>query len=60
MTLSSLTHYDVIVIGGGAAGLFCASQAAARGRQVALLEHNKEVGKKIEISRAADSGESDP
>ena len=50
MTLSSLNHYDVIVIGGGAAGLFCAFQAAARGRQVALIEHNKEVGKKIEIS----------
>ena len=24
----SVSHYDVIVIGGGAAGLFCASQAA--------------------------------
>ena len=43
-------NYDVIIIGAGAAGLFCAFQAAARGRRVALLEHNDRVGKKIEIS----------
>lgn len=42
--------YDVIVIGGGAAGLFCSFQAALRGSSVALLEHNDRVGKKIEIS----------
>ena len=43
-------EYDVIIIGAGAAGLFCAFQAASRGRRVALLEHNERVGKKIEIS----------
>ena len=43
-------YYDVIVIGGGAAGLFCAFHAALRGRRVALLEHNESVGKKIGIS----------
>ena len=43
-------HYDVIVIGAGAAGLFCAFQAAQRGRRVVLLEHNDRVGKKIGIS----------
>lgn len=43
-------HYDVIVIGGGAAGLMCAFTAGRRGRRVALLEHNEKVGKKIAIS----------
>ncbi len=41
---------DVVVIGGGAAGLFCASVAAQRGRRVIVLEHNERVGKKIRIS----------
>ena len=45
-----MTKYDVIIIGGGAAGLFCAFNAAQRGRRVALLEHNETVGKKIGIS----------
>ena len=43
-------HHDVIVIGGGGAGLFCAFTAANRGRKVLLLEHNERIGKKIEIS----------
>jgi predicted Rossmann fold flavoprotein len=41
---------DVIVIGGGAAGLFCARGAAGRGRKVLVLEHAERVGKKIAIS----------
>ncbi|MEA3213701.1 MAG: hypothetical protein QOE70_6758 [Chthoniobacter sp.] len=41
---------DVIVIGGGAAGLMCAIEAGKRGRRVLLLEHNDRVGKKIAIS----------
>ena len=41
---------DVIVIGGGAAGLMCAAVAGARGRRVVLLEHNETVGRKIAIS----------
>src|SRR5215203_2987575 len=41
---------DVIVIGGGAAGLLCAFVAGGRGRRVVLLEHNERVGRKIEIS----------
>ncbi len=43
-------HFDVIVIGGGAAGLMCAAEAGKRGRRVLLLERNQEVGRKILIS----------
>ena len=45
-----MTQYDVIVLGGGAAGLFCAATAGGRGRRVLVLEHNNRVGKKITIS----------
>jgi predicted Rossmann fold flavoprotein len=41
---------DVVVIGGGAAGLFAAIHAARRGRSVVLIEHAPEVGRKIRIS----------
>jgi predicted Rossmann fold flavoprotein len=43
-------HQDVIVIGGGGAGMFCAFTAANRCKRVLLLEHNDRVGRKIEIS----------
>jgi hypothetical protein len=43
-------NHDVIVIGGGAAGLMCAIAAGRRGRSVLLLEHNERLGKKILIS----------
>src|SRR5919206_1680089 len=42
--------WDVIVIGGGAAGLMCAFVAGGRGGRVVVLEHNERVGRKIEIS----------
>lgn len=42
--------YDAIIIGGGAAGLFCAITAGRRGRRVVVIEHNAEVGRKIIIS----------
>jgi len=45
-----LQRYDVIVIGGGGAGLMCAITAGRRARRVALLEHNERVGLKIAIS----------
>jgi hypothetical protein len=41
---------DVVVIGGGAAGLFCAIEAGKRGRKVIVLEHAERIGKKIAIS----------
>jgi predicted Rossmann fold flavoprotein len=43
-------HFDVIVIGAGAAGLMCAAQAGQRGRRVLLIEHYHIVGEKIRIS----------
>lgn len=45
-----MNKVDVIVIGGGAAGLFCAIEAGKRGRKVIVLEHNETVGRKIAIS----------
>ena len=41
---------DVVIIGGGAAGLFCAIEAGKRGRSVVVLEHAQQIGKKIAIS----------
>jgi predicted Rossmann fold flavoprotein len=41
---------DVIVIGGGAAGLFCALTAGQRRRSVLVIEHAEKIGKKILIS----------
>jgi predicted Rossmann fold flavoprotein len=46
----SAGRYDVIVAGGGAAGLMCALRAGQRGRRVLVLEHADKVGKKILIS----------
>ena len=42
--------FDVIILGGGAAGLMCAMRAGQRGRKVLLLDHAEKVGKKILIS----------
>ncbi|MBI2793019.1 MAG: NAD(P)/FAD-dependent oxidoreductase [Ignavibacteria bacterium] len=41
---------DVVVLGAGAAGLFCAAVAAAKGKTVTVLEHNLVPGRKIRIS----------
>ena len=43
-------HYDAIVLGAGAAGLFCAALAGQRDKRVLLLDHADEPGKKILIS----------
>jgi len=42
--------FVVIIIGAGAAGLFCAIEAGKRRRKVLVLEHNAQVGRKILIS----------
>ena len=43
-------RFDVVVLGAGAAGLFCAAEAGKRGRRVAVLERAERAGKKILIS----------
>ncbi len=44
------TIWDLIVLGGGGAGLFCASTAARRGKSTLVLDHADKLGKKILIS----------
>lgn len=43
-------HYDVIIIGAGAAGLMAAYQAGKRGKKTLLIEHTNKIGEKIRIS----------
>jgi predicted Rossmann fold flavoprotein len=45
-----MQDFDVIILGGGAAGLMCAMEAGKRGRRVAVLERAERIGKKILIS----------
>ena len=45
-----MQNFDIIIIGGGAAGLMCAGIAKQRGRKVLVLEHAAKVGQKIRIS----------
>ncbi|GAB3414971.1 NAD(P)/FAD-dependent oxidoreductase [Erwinia aphidicola] len=47
---SVVEKFDVIVIGAGAAGLFCAAQAGAIGRRVLLIDNGKKAGRKILMS----------
>lgn len=48
--MSSPRKFDAIILGAGAAGLFCAIEAGKRGRRVAVLERAERLGKKILIS----------
>lgn len=41
---------DLVIVGGGAAGMFAAAQAAGRGLRVLLLEKNDRLGKKLSIT----------
>ena len=45
-----MERYDVIILGAGAAGMFCAIEAARRGRRVVVLDHAAAPGEKIRIS----------
>ena len=47
---SNTQSYDVIILGGGAGGLFCAITAAKRGKSVLVLEKSNKLGKKILMS----------
>ncbi len=45
-----MKHYDVVIIGAGAAGMMCAIEAGKRGRSVLVIDHAKKAGDKIRIS----------
>ena len=45
-----MAHYDVIIVGAGAAGMMAAIEAGKRGRTVLLVDHLKFAGEKIRIS----------
>ena len=42
--------FDAIIIGAGAAGMFCAALGGQRGRRILLIDHSSEPGRKILIS----------
>jgi len=42
--------FDAIIIGAGAAGMYCAAMAGQRGRRILLVDHSPEPGRKILIS----------
>ncbi|MBD1394790.1 BaiN/RdsA family NAD(P)/FAD-dependent oxidoreductase [Mucilaginibacter glaciei] len=48
--LTKQSHFDAIIIGGGACGLMCAVQAGFLGKRTLILEKNDKVGAKILIS----------
>ncbi|MFT6029224.1 MAG: putative Rossmann fold flavoprotein [Oleiphilaceae bacterium] len=50
MSSAKITHYDAIIIGGGASGLMCAQVAGHRGLKVLVLDSSNKVGKKILMS----------
>ena len=45
-----MKNFDVVVVGAGAAGLFCAGVAAQQGLHVLVLDHSDKVAEKIRIS----------
>lgn len=50
MSAKTPAHFDVVIIGGGAAGLMCALEAGRRGRRVLVIERAERCGKKILMS----------
>ncbi|MHB8787890.1 MAG: BaiN/RdsA family NAD(P)/FAD-dependent oxidoreductase [Thauera sp.] len=49
-TSSNGRHFDVVIIGAGAAGMMCAATAGQRGRSVLLIDHATRLAEKIRIS----------
>jgi predicted Rossmann fold flavoprotein len=50
MDMVAPRSFDAIIIGAGAAGMFCAALAGQRGRRILLIDHSLEPGRKIVIS----------
>ena len=45
-----MNTWDVVIVGAGAAGLFCAGVAGQRGRKVLVIDHSDKIAEKIRIS----------
>ena len=50
MNTEQRLHFDAVIIGAGAAGLFCAAIAGQRGLKVLVIDHSDKVAEKIRIS----------
>ncbi|MGL1863074.1 MAG: NAD(P)/FAD-dependent oxidoreductase [Pseudodesulfovibrio sp.] len=44
------TNFDVIILGGGASGLYCAMHAALLGRSVVVLDHSDKLARKVRVA----------
>ena len=45
-----MENFDVVIVGAGAAGLFCAAQAGQLGLRVLVVDNGKKAGRKILMS----------
>ena len=45
-----MSTWDVVIVGAGAAGLFCAGLAGQRGLKVLVIDHSDKIAEKIRIS----------
>lgn len=45
-----MEHADIVILGAGAAGLFCAGSALGQGKRIIVIDHAKAPGEKIRIS----------
>jgi predicted Rossmann fold flavoprotein len=50
MNTQQRSRFDAVIIGAGAAGLFCAAVAGQRGLKVLVIDHSEKVAEKIRIS----------
>ncbi|CCH49150.1 BaiN/RdsA family NAD(P)/FAD-dependent oxidoreductase [Pseudodesulfovibrio piezophilus] len=45
-----MTRFDVLILGGGASGLYCAMHAARHGHSVAILDHSDKPARKVRVA----------
>ena len=48
--MSESKKYDIIILGAGASGLYCAMHAASRGRKVVVIDHGGKPARKVRVS----------